>query len=205
MQLKNYYWYFKSALPKKICNEIVKLGVSTKNSQASVGGSPDPRLMGKEKLKDLKTQRDSNITWLAEKWIYKNIHPYINLANKNAEWNFQWDFSEACQYTKYKKGQYYDWHYDSWDQPYSNINNKNFFQKIRKLSVTISLSDPREYKGGVLEFQLPGKKPIIRKCKEILPKGSIVVFPSHIWHRVSPVTKGERKSLVVWNLGWPFK
>ena len=168
MQLKNYYWYFKSALPKKICNEIVKLGESTKNSQAS-------------------------------------IHPYINLANKNAEWNFQWDFSEACQYTKYKKGQYYDWHYDSWDQPYSNINNKNFFQKIRKLSVTISLSDPREYKGGVLEFQLPGKKPIIRKCKEILPKGSIVVFPSHIWHRVSPVTKGERKSLVVWNLGWPFK
>jgi predicted 2-oxoglutarate/Fe(II)-dependent dioxygenase YbiX len=42
-------------------------------------------------------------------------------------------------------------------------------------------------------------------CKEILPKGSIVVFPSHVWHRVKPITSGERKSLVIWNLGKPFK
>ena len=47
-------------------------------------------------------------------------------------------------------------------------------------------------------------KPV--KCKEILPKGSLVVFPSFVWHRVCPVKKcGERKSLVIWNLGWPFK
>jgi len=49
------------------------------------------------------------------------------------------------------------------------------------------------------------KKPNIRKCKEILPKGSLVVFPSFVWHRVCPVKSGERKSLVIWNLGWPFK
>ena len=41
--------------------------------------------------------------------------------------------------------------------------------------------------------------------KEILPKGSIVVFPSFVWHRVQPVTKGTRYSLVIWNLGYPFK
>ena len=81
--------------------------------------------------------------------------------------------------------------------------------KIRKLSVTVTLSDPKDYKGGELEFdfrnQDPDKKPNIKKCIEILPKGSLVVFPSFVWHRVCPVKKGERKSLVIWNLGWPFK
>ena len=45
----------------------------------------------------------------------------------------------------------------------------------------------------------------IRSVPEILPKGSIVVFPSHLWHRVKPVTRGTRYSLVVWHLGYPFK
>ena len=43
------------------------------------------------------------------------------------------------------------------------------------------------------------------QCKEILPKGSIIVFPSFVWHRVKPVTSGTRYSLVVWHLGRPFK
>ena len=47
--------------------------------------------------------------------------------------------------------------------------------------------------------------PYIKKCTDILPKGSLVVFPSFVWHRVCPVKKGSRYSLVIWNLGWPFK
>ena len=78
-----------------------------------------------------------------------------------------------------------------------------------KLSVTVTLSDPKDYKGGELEFDFrnmdPDKKPSILKCKEILPKGSLVVFPSFVWHRVCPVKSGERNSLVIWNLGYPFK
>ena len=90
-------------------------------------------------------------------------------------------------------------------------NNKNDPSngKIRKLSVTVSLSDPKEYKGGELEFDYknsnPNQKNKLIKCTEILPKGSLVVFPSFVWHRVCPVKSGERYSLVVWNLGWPFK
>ena len=80
---------------------------------------------------------------------------------------------------------------------------------IRKLSVTVSLSDEEEYKGGELEFDFrnldPDKKRNIYKCKEILPKGSLVVFPSFVWHRVCPVKKGSRYSLVIWNLGRPFR
>ena len=80
---------------------------------------------------------------------------------------------------------------------------------MRKLSVTVSLSNPEDYEGGLLEFDLRNIDEIntnnIIKCKEILPKGSIVVFPSYTWHRVSPVTSGTRLSLVQWNLGPGFK
>jgi PKHD-type hydroxylase len=45
----------------------------------------------------------------------------------------------------------------------------------------------------------------LKQAKETLSKGSIIVFPSFVWHRVKPVTKGTRYSLVMWNLGYPFK
>jgi PKHD-type hydroxylase len=145
-----------------------------------------------------------------DRWIYKEIQPYIHQANTSAGWNFEWDYSESCQFTKYTKGQFYDWHCDSWDRPYIRDNvNAIDHGKIRKLSVTVTLSDPKEYKGGELEFDFrnldPDKKPNIKKCTEILPKGSLVVFPSFVWHRVCPVKKGSRYSLVIWNLGWPFR
>jgi PKHD-type hydroxylase len=101
---------------------------------------------------------------------------------------------------------------DSWKLPYAMENtNDPLHGKIRKLSVTISLSDPKTYKGGELEFDFRNKDNSkngvsnIQECKEIKRKGSVVVFPSHLWHRVKPVTKGIRYSLVVWNLGEPFK
>ena len=76
--------------------------------------------------------------------------------------------------------------------------------------MTVSLSDPEEYEGGRLQFCFredfePGAEPRYVECTEILPKGSIVVFPSNTWHRVTPVTKGTRHSLVLWSLGYPFK
>ena len=79
--------------------------------------------------------------------------------------------------------------------------------KIRKLSVTVSLSDEKDYTGGELEFQFRNmdNPKVTRVCKEILPKGSVVVFPSFVWHRVKPIKKGVRYSLVMWNLGYPFQ
>ena len=207
MQLKYSYWYFPSVLSSKLCDEIVAFGEATQQKKANIGGMPDPILMGKKKLKDFKKTRDSNIAWINEQWVYNEIIPYVNKANKEAGWNFEWDWAETCQFTRYTKNQYYDWHCDSWDEPYKDITNKNTYGKIRKLSVTVSLSDPKEYKGGGLEFDFSfhSRKPYIKKCKEILPKGSVLVFPSHLWHRVAPITKGERKSLVIWGIGKPFK
>ena len=50
-------------------------------------------------------------------YIKNYIHMFIKLI-KHAGWNFDWERSESCQFTKYKLNQYYDWHCDSWDKPY---------------------------------------------------------------------------------------
>ena len=212
MNLQNYYWFFKSALSDKFCNEVIKYGNLQQEELALIGSHSNKKNKGEDltdkDIKDLKKKRDSNIVWLDDRWIYKEIHPYIHIANKNAGWNFQWDFSESCQFTKYKLNQYYGWHCDSWNSPY-NKKDLNIDGKIRKLSVTVSLSNSKDYEGGELEFDFrnkdPEKKRNIVTCEEIVERGSIVVFPSHLWHRVQPVTKGIRYSLVIWSLGQPFK
>jgi len=210
MNLTNYYWYFQSAVPEHICDDIVRYGKSIQDEMAVTGGYGDPKRLDKNQLKDLKKKRNSDIVWMSDRWIYNEIQPYIRSANVQAGWNFEWDFSESCQFTKYTKGQFYDWHCDSWNKPYIRENsNAPDHGKIRKLSVTVTLSDPKDYKGGELEFDFrqndPDKPNKKIKCKEILPKGSLIVFPSFVWHRVCPVTKGERNSLVIWNLGYPFR
>jgi PKHD-type hydroxylase len=212
MNLQNYYYFFQNALTPKFCDELIKYGISQQEQLALTGGQTDKVNKGKplddKDIIDLKKKRDSNIVWLSDRWIYKEIQPFIHQANQLAGWNFEWSFSEACQFTKYKLNQFYDWHADSWETPYANKDNPDTFGKIRKLSVTCSLSAPEDYEGGELEFDFRNTdpdKPAIRKCAEIKPRGSIVVFPSHVWHRVKPVTKGTRYSLVIWNLGYPFK
>jgi PKHD-type hydroxylase len=211
MILQNYYYYFKSALSERFCDEVIKYG-NQQQEQIALTGTQKPKnnknkKLNKKELNDLKQKRNSNIVWMSDRWIYKEIQPYVSLANQGAGWNFDWNFSEPCQFTKYKLHQFYDWHSDSWEYPYNNPEDPNTHGKIRKLSVTCSLSDPKDYKGGELEFQFRNKDEatIKQKCTEILPRGSIVVFPSFVWHRVKPVTKGTRYSLVVWNLGYPFR
>ena len=208
MNISNYYWHFPAALTPKFCDDVIAYANQQKEVMARTGGYGD-RELNKQEILDLKRKRNSDLVWLNDTWIYKELHPYVHKANQNAGWNFEWDRSESCQFTKYKKGQYYDWHCDGWDQPYQREQGDPTNGKIRKLSVTVTLSDPKDYKGGELEFDFrnldPDKKRNTHKCKEILPKGSLVVFPSFVWHRICPVKSGERNSLVIWNLGWPFR
>jgi len=209
MILKNIFWYFEKALSEEFCDKIIDFCLS-KQKQLATTGTEKIKLekklkLSKKDIKQLKKIRNSDVVWTNEKWIYDAIHPYVNLANVNAEWNFDWDWSENCQFTIYNKNQHYDWHVDSFSDFYKD-SDINFNGKIRKLSVTCFLSDPKDYKGGELEFNF--KTPSNTKFntkKIILPKGSIVVFPSFVWHRVRPVTKGTRYSLVIWSLGYPFK
>lgn len=209
MIIKNFFWFFEKALSDQFCNKLIDFCM-TKQKQLATTGKEKIKLEKKSKLskKDilqLKKIRNSDVVWTNEQWIYDEIYPYIHKANVNAGWNFDWDWSENCQFTIYGKNQHYDWHVDSFETPYEDTD-VNFNKKIRKLSVTCFLSDPKDYKGGELEFDLrnlSNGKSNIKKI--ILPKGSVIVFPSFVWHRVRPVTKGTRYSLVIWSLGYPFK
>jgi len=77
----------------------------------------------------------------------------------------------------------------------------------RKLSATVQLTDESKYKGGELLFKdLKGKnEPEILTNKVFKKKGTIVVFPSYMLHKVTPVTQGIRHSLVLWTCGNPWK
>ena len=211
MNLSNYFWYFKSALTPRFCDEVIKYALQQQDSIARTGGFNKPKL-SKEDIKNIQRKRKSDLVWFNDTWIYKELHPYVHEANRRAGWNFEWDRSESCQFTKYKQGQYYDWHCDSWDKVYKRKEGDPDNGKIRKLSMTCQLTDGSEYSGGELEFDFRQYDPPqrdeskhLRKATEILPKGSIIVFPSFLWHRVKPVTRGVRYSLVVWHLGYPFK
>ena len=211
MNISNYYWYFSGVLTPKFCDDVIAYANSQKEVMARTGGYGDKKL-DKDQVKNMQRKRKSDLVWLNDTWIYKELHPYVHEANARAGWNFEWDRSESCQFTKYKHNQYYDWHCDSWDKPYDRPDNLNEHGKIRKLSMTCQLTDGSEYTGGELEFDFRNYDPHmrdesqhLRRAKEILPKGSIIVFPSFVWHRVKPVTAGTRYSLVVWHLGKPFK
>jgi len=219
MNLQNYYYYFESALSPRICDHIIEYGKRHKPEMALTGGTQRDESsktksgkLKKSVIKKLHVKRKSDIVWMNDTWIYKEIQPYVREANTRAGWNFDWDWSESCQFTKYGVGQYYGWHCDSWEKPYNKPDSPVEHGKIRKLSVTVSLSDPDEYEGGNLEFDMRNqkdwehdKKKAIHECTEIRPRGSVIVFPSFVWHRVAPVTKGTRYSLVIWNLGYPFR
>ena len=202
MILNHKYFYFKKALTDKFCDDVIKYGLEHKVKKATV------RKVTNVSQGVTKKYRNSDIVFLDEEWIYKEIQPYVRRANEEAGWNFEWDWTEPAQFTIYGPNQFYNWHVDT-SLPYDNPNNLNTHNKIRKLSVTVNLSNSKDYKGGHFEFDFRDYQDI-KKCKphrvkEINQRGSLIVFPSDLWHRVTPVTKGKRYSLVMWNLGYSFK
>jgi len=118
-------------------------------------------------------------------WLYKLV------AERVAGYNqFGYDFDVSGIYTefqlvKYSEGDHYDWHLDIGPGIAAH----------RKLSVVIQLSNPADYEGGELVVNAGTE----RTCPK--DRGHIIVFPSYVLHKVAPVTKGERWSLVCWCLG----
>tara|TARA_R110000751_G_scaffold230123_1_gene331641 strand:+ start:2004 stop:2591 length:588 start_codon:yes stop_codon:yes gene_type:complete len=195
MQLEHKYWYYKNIFPKHLCNEIVSYALSKDLVKGSV--------VGNDKARNDKV-RNSNIVWLDEKWLYIKLINIIRNANEQANWNFQVDNAEPVQFTVYKKGMHYDWHEDAFQKPYSK-NNGSLCGKIRKISMSLILNDPKEYKGGEFEIDLGNRQKPTTTCYEIEEQGDCIVFPSDLLHKVRPVTHGVRYSLVMWTLGNPFK
>ena len=198
--LKNYYWYWEGALPKKTCEQIIKF-CKKENKEKAITQAESENLNFKD------TARNSDIRWINSPWIYNEIMPFVHSANKSAGWNFDIDWCESIQFTEYKSNQYYGWHADNYSEPFGDKYHRNYRGKVRKISVTVNLSDPKNYDGG--DFQIDTRNSqkgnAITTVKNVKTQGSILVFPSFIFHQVTPVIRGERDSLVIWNIGSPWK
>ena len=143
------------------------------------------------------TKRNSNVTFIDDHVILKEFLDVTKKINNNASWNFNIDTIEPLQYGEYNKSQEYGWHVDQHNKPYSD-------RRVRKISFSVFLND--EYTGG--EFDLELHSPSIKTRYETfskLPLNTALFFQSDYWHRVRPVTKGVRKSLVGWVLGPEFR
>ena len=135
-------------------------------------------------------KRKSNIAWLKpNKRIDELIWTAIRKSNKN--WNFQLSYLDGLQYTEYNEGDNYNWHQDSFVGKHNNGQ--------RKISMTMFLND--DFEGG--EFYYEEGSPLVNPREHIVPAvtGNMVFFPSTTWHKVNPVIKGQRRSLVTWVWG----
>ena len=171
------------------CQDIINAGRSEPRNDAGVGSNTGI----KGSVVDTKT-RTSHISWISFKKMqpmYKKIEKVMKATNGN---HFGFDgmqITEMAQYTEYPEGGFYEWHVD---------NDVNFQHEppVRKISMTCLLSPESEFEGGDLELMSEGK---VAKIKQ----GHAVFFASFIRHRVKPVTRGRRQSLVMWFGGTPFK
>jgi PKHD-type hydroxylase len=180
----NYYWYQEGLNSEDLTN-LNKLAATYPYTKGTIVGSDEiVESIRKSKIKWLHPNDDSQ-------WLYDKIINMVVEANK-AMWNFNlYSVIDSIQYTVYSEGGgHYDWHMDIGPGSISH----------RKISVVVQLSDPSEYEGGDLELMLNADP--IKLKKE---KGLIYMFPSWTLHRVTPVTKGVRRTLVVWVAGPKFR
>ena len=136
------------------------------------------------------SHRNCTVAWLdPEGWLAEKLEEVA--AHINGEF-FGFDlagFADPFQYTVYREGGYYGWHMDMGDTR----------REPRKLSFTIQLSEPDEYEGG--DFLLHTGPEMVSMGREW---GRVIAFPAWALHSVTPVSKGIRRSLVVWASGEPF-
>ena len=168
------------------CKKIIEAGRLEPRINAQVGSIKGP-------THDTKT-RTSHISWIPFKKMpemYRDIETTMKKSNGN-HFGFEgMQITEQAQYTEYPEGGFYDWHVDN-DVECSKE------PPVRKISMTCLLSHESEFEGGDLEIVSEDK---VAKLKQ----GQAIFFASFIRHRVKPVTRGNRKSLVMWFGGTPFK
>tara|TARA_Y100000385_G_scaffold247902_1_gene268287 strand:+ start:905 stop:1504 length:600 start_codon:yes stop_codon:yes gene_type:complete len=185
---QNYYFY-QEGFDKKELDTIYKgIQVLKENKADTVNGSSNK-------------VRSSKVRWIPQDdtwfWLYEKLATQIATAN-NSLWNFELHhIPENIQYTEYyatEKG-HYTWHQDIGPGMLSQ----------RKISITVQLSNPEEYEGGDLELFTGGNYEEDNFIKAHKGMGTVFIFPSYLLHRVTPVTKGVRRSFVLWVGGSPYR
>ena len=169
------------------CRKIIECGRSRPPHQAQVG-------MNKPGGGTDTNKRVTTISWIPFQemvGMYRDLDKFIQAANLNHFGFEDVRVTENAQFTEYPVGGFYDWHMDC-------DTNMSHEPPVRKISMTLLLNDPSEFEGGHLELGAPGKFGELKQ-------GHAICFASFINHRVQPVTRGVRQSLVVWFGGKPFR
>jgi len=186
----NTYCCYKEELPKALCKGLFNIGKELNKEEAAVFKEGNA-----VKMEEV---RNNKIAWLENPELTSILQMYVEKANKEAGWNFNMNCYETPQVSFYGKGQFYDWHTDSGVETASD-------PFVRKLSVSVTLDD--NFKGGDFQIQdwvHPQSSKKFSTVKDMRRAGSIAVFPSFIFHRVTKIKEGELSSLVCWFIGEPF-
>ena len=197
MILRQPYFLHKNIFTESELVNIVAMGEALEPQQAMTYDGGQKR-----------NYRDSHISWIQNtkdtQWLYTKLINAMSTVNQTVGWNFQHSVMEKLQYTRYTENQHYNWHSDQKAEPYRNDKEMPELNGlIRKISFSVLLND--SYEGGEFEFEY-GLPDSDNRIKTISPqKGLTIFFPSFIMHRVKPVISGERRSLVGWVCGTPFR
>ena len=180
----NLYAFWKNAFSKKECQTIINIA---KNKGLIKGAT-----LNDNKTKDV---RDSKISWLYSSdnidWVFRRVTDItLNLNKRFFKFNL-FGINEGFQFTNYKAP----------SGKYGKHIDRAMNIPVRKLSISIQLTNPKKYEGGELKLY-NGKKEGSVMDKE---QGTLIIFPSYILHEITPITKGERDSLVTWVTGKQFK
>lgn len=181
--------FWDNAFTDEELKKVISYGDSLTSNAATIIGSSD--------LEKAKEVRVSEVAWLSRNeqssWIFDKVNFILEQTN-NRYYGFDLYGYDSLQYTTYygnNEGKY-DWHMDSCLDTQIG--------ETRKLSMTLLLDD--DFEGGDFQINIGQEK----NAKSLpIKKGRAVVFPSYVIHRVAPVTKGVRRSLVAWCVGPKFK
>lgn len=184
MKGANLFWMWESIIPQEICEYIIRSTPWEKKEEGM--------FQYKNGMKTDHCIRKTEIIFDRPLSIAECIlRSHITVANQSANWNYSLTKVQSVQIGRYVEGGHYKYHTDA-DIPSND-------KIVRKLSAVLFLSDPKDYEGGSFEFG------VLENQIDKPTQGTIIVFPSYVKHRVTPVTSGERYTAVCWAMGPAFK
>ena len=175
------YWKFNKVISPEDCKALISLGYK----------NWDNAVVGYKGEDENTTIRESEIFWIRDTKWKDMFWSFMDRANTDSGLNFQIDGIDHLQLTKYSAPSgHYNYHIDG--NGYTEVNSK-----VRKLSMSCLLND--DFEGGDFNFRISKEYTVTMK------QGDVLFFPSYFPHRVTPVTKGTRYSLVTWFVGEPLR
>lgn len=178
----NLFAFWNNAFSKEECQTIINI-------------AKDKGLIKGKTRSDTKDVRDSKISWLypvdGMDWVFRRVTDItLNLNERFFKFDL-FGINEGFQFTNYEAP----------SGKYGKHVDRGMNIPVRKLSISVQLTNPEEYEGGELKLYDGEEEGTLMDKAQ----GTLIIFPSYVLHEVMPVTKGTRNSLVTWVTGKQFK